>query len=111
MGLVFQENEHNHLQKRTAIIVWINKASNQYKLRHYGDIIYFSRKNNYVILYCDTQQADEIIRNLNHKDFVKKAELSSHDQLNFSPEHEEKMMHELKEDAEKLREKKEDLRV
>lgn len=111
MGLVFQENDNDHLQKRTAIIVWINKASNQYKLRHYGDIIYFSRKNNYVILYCDTQKAHELIQDLNHKDFVKKAELSLHNQLDFSSEYEEKMMHELKEHAEKLREEREDLRV
>lgn len=111
MGLVFQESNNNHLQKRTAIIVWINKASNQYKLRHFGDIIYFSRKKNYVILYCDTQQAPKIIQDLNNKDFVKRAELSSHNQLDFSPEHEEQMMYGLKEHAEKLREEQEDLRV
>ena len=33
------------------------------------------------------------------------------DELDFSAEHEEKMMRELKEEAEKLREENEDLRV
>ena len=36
---------------------------------------------------------------------------SSTDELDFSAEHEEKMMRELKEEAEKLREENEDLRV
>ena len=62
-------------------------------------------------MYCDTQQADEIARDLDKKDFVKKVKFSTHDKLDFSPEHEERMMNELKERAEKLREEREDLRV
>lgn len=111
MGLVFKEDDNQRLQTRSAIIVWLKKASDQYKLRHYGDIVYFSRKNNYTVLYCDAAKADKIIAELSKKDFVKKAELSRHNQLNFSPEHETSMMQDLKEKAEKLREENEDLRV
>lgn len=111
MGLVFKEDDNQRLQTRSAIIVWLKKASDQYKLRHYGDIVYFSRKNNYTVLYCDTAKTAKVIADLSKKDFVKKAELSRHNQLNFSPEYETSMMQALKEKAEKLREENEDLRV
>ncbi|MBP2057781.1 uncharacterized protein YlbG (UPF0298 family) [Lactobacillus colini] len=110
MGLVFQESENNSLQKRKSIVVWIDKASNQYKLRHYGNIIYFSRKKNYVIMYCNAEQADKVIQDLNHSDFVKKAEFSSYGKLNFNPIHEEELIHELKEAAEKEIEERGEIR-
>lgn len=111
MGLVFKQDDDQRLQARSSIIVWLKKANDQYKLRHYGDIVYFSRKNNFTILYCDTTKAKKIINDLSKKDFVKKVELSRHGQLDFSPEHETTMMQDLKVKAEKLREENEDLRV
>ena len=53
----------------------------------------------------------KIITELKSKNYVQSVETSKTDKLDFSAEHEEKMMRELKEEAEKLREENEDLRV
>lgn len=53
----------------------------------------------------------KVIAELKSKNYVQSVETSKTDELDFSAEHEEKMMRELKEEAEKLREENEDLRV
>ena len=55
--------------------------------------------------------AAKTIAELRSKSYVQSVETSKTDELDFSAEHEEKMMRELKEEAEKLREENEDLRV
>lgn len=96
---------------RTQLIVWLYQISDQYKLRRFGNIIYFSRKNKYVVLYISSEYADKVIAELRSKNYVQSVETSRADKLDFSAEHEEQMMQELKEEAEKLREENEDLRV
>ena len=96
---------------RTQIIVWLYQISDQYKLRRFGNIIYFSRKNKYVVLYVSSEYASKVITELKSKNYVQSVETSKTNKLDFSAEHEEKMMRELKEEAEKLREENEDLRV
>lgn len=103
MGLVYRDLKHsNKIEKRKSIIVWLYHARDQFKLRHYGDIVYFSRKNGYVIIYVDNKQIDPIIKELEHKSFVKKVEKSHHENLNFSAEYENKLMEEMRVEAEKM---------
>ena len=109
MSLVFKDESNEKMTPRTQIIVWLNQISDQ--LRRFGNIIYFSRKNKYVILYVSSQYAAKTIAELRSKSYVQSVETSKTDELDFSAEHEEKMMRELKEEAEKLREENEDLRV
>lgn len=107
MGLVYQNSDKEQeqftskIEGRTGLVVWLNRTSDQYKLRHYGDIIYFSRKNKYVIIYVPKTESSAIVAELKAKDFVKKVDRSHHSQLDFSAEHEEKLMAEMKADAEK----------
>lgn len=109
--MVFKDESNNKMTARTQIIVWLYQISDQYKLRRFGNIIYFSRKNKYVVLYVSSEYASKVITELKSKNYVQSVETSKTDKLDFSAEHEEKMMRELKEEAEKLREESEDLRV
>lgn len=111
MSLVFKDEPNNKMTARTQVIVWLYQISDQYKLRRFGNIIYFSRKNKYVVLYVSSEYAPKVIAELKGKNYVQSVETSKTDELDFSAEHEEKMMRELKEEAEKLREENEDLRV
>ena len=109
--MVFKDESNNKMTARTQIIVWLYQISDQYKLRRFGNIIYFSRKNKYVVLYVSSEYASKVITELKSKNYVQSVETSKTDKLDFSAEHEEKMMRELKEEAEKLREENEDLLV
>ncbi len=109
--MVFKDESNNKMTARTQIIVWLYQISDQYKLRRFGNIIYFSRKNKYVVLYVSSEYASKVITELKSKNYVQSVETSKTNKLDFSAEHEEKMMRELKEEAEKLREENEDLRV
>lgn len=109
--MVFKDESNNKMTARTQIIVWLYQISDQYKLRRFGNIIYFSCKNKYVVLYVSSEYASKVITELKSKNYVQSVETSKTDKLDFSAEHEEKMMRELKEEAEKLREENEDLRV
>ena len=107
MSLVFKDESNEKMTPRTQIIVWLNQISDQYKLRRFGNIIYFSRKNKYVILYVSSQYAAKTIAELRSKLCAVCGNIKT-DELDFSAER-EKMMRELKEEA-KNYEKKEDLR-
>lgn len=111
MSLVYQANDKDNLPQRIPLIVWIKKEKDFYKLKYYGDIVYFSKAKKYVMLYIDQENLEKTVAILNHKGFVKKVEESKLSSLNFTPEYQEKMMAEMKEKAEKLREENEDLRV
>ena len=106
MGLVFKDtNSQKKLDKRKSLIVWLYNSKDQFKLRHFGDIVYFSRKKNYVIIYVDLEQVEKIITTLKKEKFVKRVEKSQHDNLNFSAEYEEKFMNDLRHEAEQMLEK------
>lgn len=99
------------LAQRKNLIVWVDRNSNQHKLLSYGDVVYFSKKKHYSILYVDAQQAAKICDRLRQQKFVKRAEVSKRDDLHFDADYQEKMMAHLKDEAERLRAENEDLRV
>lgn len=102
MGLVYQDLNNNKIEKRRSLTVWLYRARDQFKLRHYGDIVYFSRKNAYVIIYVDDDKVDQIIEELQHKSFIKNVEKSQHENLNFSAEYENNLMEEMRKQAEQM---------
>ena len=63
------------------------------------------------MMYVSADKKDTIIDELESKKFVRQVELSRHSNLDFSDEHEEKLMNKLKLEAEKLQEENEDYRV
>ena len=57
---VNQELSERDITQRTSLIVYLRNASNdQFKLRRYGDIVYFSKKLHYLILYVNQAEAEE----------------------------------------------------
>ena len=55
-----QELADLDLPKRTSLIVYLRNAnSDQFKLRRFGDIVYFSKKMHYLIMYV-VSEADQI---------------------------------------------------
>lgn len=105
-----QDLTNKNISQRLSIIVYLNSVSNQYKLRHYGDIVYFSKKFGYCILYVNQNEIDQVIRNLNALDFVDRVERSKWDQIDLSSDHIEKQISDLAVQAEKkLQETQEDM--
>lgn len=103
-----QDLTNKNISQRLSIIVYLNSVSNQYKLRHYGDIVYFSKKFGYCILYVNQNEIDQVIRNLNALDFVDMVERSKWDQIDLSSDHIEQQITDLAADAErKLQERQE----
>lgn len=96
-----KEIEKTRLTKRVALIVYLKTISDQYKLRHYGDIVYFSKKMKYCVLYVDRQEAKEIKKNIAELDFVTYVEISAEEKVNLDSEHIENQIAQMAQEAEK----------
>lgn len=90
---------------RQGLIVYLTNVSEQFKLRYYGDIVYFSKKFRYCIMYIDgdDQATIDEIRAL---PFVERIELSGTDQLDLTSEHIEQQVSDLALSAEQELEKR-----
>jgi uncharacterized protein YlbG (UPF0298 family) len=62
--------------KRQGIIVWLHSLKHSRHLRKFGNIHYISKRLKYVVLYCDMEQVDEMIKKLASLPFVKRVEPS-----------------------------------
>lgn len=96
---------------RKSLIVYLRRAQDQYKLRREGDVVYFSKKEKYSVIYVDATKADSILEWLNRQSFVVKAEFSPANDLDFSPEHETNMIKKMAEEAEKILEENGDIKA
>ncbi|MCH3904208.1 MAG: YlbG family protein [Lactobacillus sp.] len=99
------------LLKRIDLIVWLHRGSDQRRLRKYGDIVYYSARKHYVIMYVDQAEAEQVCQQVSHLPFVKRAEISNRDDLHFDADYQTKLMQRLAQEADRLREENEDLRV
>ena len=95
-----KEIEGTHLIKRVALIIYLKSVSDQYKLRRYGDIVYFSKKMKYCMLYVNRREAKEMQRQIASLDFVTYVEISAEDEVNLNSEHIEKQITEMAKAAE-----------
>ena len=95
-----KEIEGTHLIKRVALIIYLKSVSDQYKLRRYGDIVYFSKKMKYCMLYVNRREAKEMQRQIASLDFVTYVEISDEDEVNLNSEHIEKQITEMAKAAE-----------
>lgn len=75
------------LAERVGLIVYLKNASDQYKLRKYGDIVYFSKQMNYCMIYVDHDEANTEFNEIASLDFVKKIEISAEDNIDLTSEH------------------------
>lgn len=95
-----KEIEGTHLIKRVALIIYLKSVSDQYKLRRYGDIVYFSKKMKYCILYVNRREAKEMQKQISNLDFVTYVEISAEDEVNLDSEHIEKQITDMAKAAE-----------
>ena len=106
---VEEDLANKNIIQRQSLTVYLNSISDQYKLRRYGDIVYFSKKFAYCILYVNKKDIEQVCQDLNSLDFVEKVEKSNRNQIDLSSDHIEKQITELAQEAEKtLQERQED---
>ena len=100
--------EGTTLVKRVGLSIYLSSASDQYRLRRYGDIVYFSKKMKYCVLYLDKKEAKAKVREIGSLDFVTEVEYSQDENIDLTSEHIESQINDLAQIAEaKLLEKKE----
>lgn len=98
------------LQQRTCLLIYLYNVGDQYKLRKYGDIVYFSKKMKYCVLYLDSEEANKVKNELAHLDFVERVEFSDEEDVDLSSSHIERQIADMAKEAEiKLQSKNEDL--
>lgn len=95
-----KEIEGTHLIKRVALIIYLKSVSDQYKLRRYGDIVYFSKKMKYCMIYVNRREAKEMQKQISNLDFVTYVEISAEDEVNLDSEHIEKQITDMAKAAE-----------
>lgn len=64
------------ITKRVGIAVWVRSKKQIRQLRRYGVIHHVSKRYNYVVLYCDRDEAERTVEELTHLPFIDKVELS-----------------------------------
>lgn len=96
-----QELADTNMSQRCSLIIYLSSVSNQYKLRRYGDIVYFSKKMGYCVLYVNRDKAERIIQELTSLDFVNKVEKSNWERIDLSSNHIEQQITDLAAEAEK----------
>ena len=96
-----QEIENTHLTKRVALIIYLKSVSDQYKLRHYGDIVYFSEKMKYCILYVNLKEAKDVKNQIVQLDFVNYVEISPEEKVNLDSQYIEGQLVKMAKEAEK----------
>lgn len=62
-------------QRRIQIIVYTKKSSVQQKMSQFGHVVYISKKMNYVCLYVNESQKDNIIGKIKNLHGVQKIEI------------------------------------
>ncbi|MCM3587068.1 YlbG family protein [Mesobacillus maritimus] len=62
--------------QRQGIIVWLYSLKQAKMLRRFGNVHYVSRKLKYVVLYCNQDDTEALIRKISSYSFVKKVEPS-----------------------------------
>ena len=107
---VNEELKSAGLFQRKCLIIYLTNISDQFKLRKYGDIVYFSKKMKYCVIYVNQSDLKRIAEEISHLNFVKGIEISNQDQVNLESNHIEKQITVMARQAElKLQEKDEDL--
>ena len=106
---VEEDLANKNIIQRQSLTVYLNSISDQYKLRRYGDIVYFSKKFAYCIMYVNKKEIEQVCHDLNSLDFVEKVEKSNWNQIDLSSDHIENQIRDLAKKAEKtLQERQED---
>lgn len=63
-------------ERRFGLAVWVKNTKAARQLRRYGNVHYVSRRLNYVIVYVNADEVDEIMARIQRLDFVTRIERS-----------------------------------
>ncbi|WP_019152910.1 YlbG family protein [Robertmurraya massiliosenegalensis] len=64
------------LGQRQGIIVWLYSLKQAKMLRKFGNVHFVSKRLKYVVLYCDLEDVETIMKKIENYSFVKKVEPS-----------------------------------
>ncbi|XEC96963.1 YlbG family protein [Paenibacillus tarimensis] len=67
--------------ERMGYIIWVNDLKAARSLEKYGTVHYMSRKMHYVVMYMNSDRADDTVRNIQRLPFVKRVERSHRNEL------------------------------
>ncbi|AJY76444.1 YlbG family protein [Paenibacillus beijingensis] len=67
--------------ERTGYIVWVNDWKAARNLEKYGNVHYISRKMHYVVIYLNSERAEDTLRNVQRLPYVKKIERSYRNEI------------------------------
>lgn len=62
-------------QRRIQIIVYTRKSGIQQKLSQFGHVVYISKKMNYVCLYVNEKQKDQVISKIKSLQGIQRIEV------------------------------------
>ncbi|MDO4912170.1 MAG: DUF2129 domain-containing protein [Lactobacillus sp.] len=85
------------LKDRQAIIVFLKKKRDHYRIKKIGNLVYFSKKDHYCIVYVNQDKALETLETLKNKPYVSKAYLSKAETINLDGGYLEGQLADLKE--------------
>ena len=58
--------------QRQGIIVWLNSLKQAKMLRRFGNVHYVSKRLKYVVLYCNQEEIEELMKKIKSYSFVKR---------------------------------------
>ncbi|EXX85111.1 hypothetical protein BG53_09570 [Paenibacillus darwinianus] len=67
--------------ERTGYIVWVSDLKAARNLEKYGTVHYMSRKMHYVVMYVNTERAEDTSRNIQRLPYVKRIERSYRNEI------------------------------
>jgi uncharacterized protein YlbG (UPF0298 family) len=63
-------------ERRLGLAVWVKNTKTARQLRRYGNVHYVSRRLNYVIVYVNADEVNEIMAKIGRLDFVTRVDRS-----------------------------------
>lgn len=69
------------LTERKGYIVWVKDLKAARNLDKYGNVHYISRKMNYVVIYLNSERAEDTLRHLQRLPYVQKIERSYRNEI------------------------------
>ncbi|MDO5456913.1 MAG: YlbG family protein [Atopococcus tabaci] len=75
------------IKKREKIYIWLYSFKQFNALKKYGLIHYSSRKMNYVVMYVDEDQLEDVIEQISQLSFVREVQQTPQKEIDLSFEH------------------------
>jgi uncharacterized protein YlbG (UPF0298 family) len=67
--------------ERTGYIIWVSDLKAARNLDKYGSVHYLSRRMHYVVMYVNSDRAEDIMKNVRKLSYVRKIERSYRNEI------------------------------